>query len=246
MADNIFTSDDSSIYLNIPYCEFYIPMFYFDGTTKKFADDEGSIINVLGIFSVGIFKNGAGSKMTELRTMNLPTQITINVYDSEVREVELENGQLTQCKVIKYLKGSKVMPSFIIKDDAYAKKFLQYLTKGDLPKTLPYSKLLSIWIKNQQLTSVNYGVGSYMLELVLAAMYRNPNKLSEKFAKIASNEGVSDYDYATASIRQICQYNSTFSALTFEDMDSMITSSLNRSREKVKEGISPVEQIIKF
>ena len=77
-------------------------------------------------------------------------------------------------------------------------------------------------------------------------MNRNPADLPQKFAAVAGKENVSDYGYATASIRQICQYNSTFTALTYEDMDSMITSSLNRSRENKKETVSPVEQIIKF
>ena len=120
------------------------------------------------------------------------------------------------------------------------------MTAGNLPNLIPYSKALEVWRKNQELNNVHFGVSSCYLEVILSAMYRNPNDLSQKFAKIASDKGVSDYDYATASIRQICQYNSTFSALTFEDMDSMITTSLNKSRENVKEVESPLEQIIKF
>ena len=58
--------------------------------------------------------------------------------------------------------------------------------------------------------------------------------------------GVSDYSYFPASVRQVCQYNSTFTAVTFEDIDSMITSSLNKAREKTPENTSPVEQVIKF
>jgi hypothetical protein len=77
-------------------------------------------------------------------------------------------------------------------------------------------------------------------------MMRNPNDLSQKFSRIAGNEGVSDYSYFPASVRQVCQYNSTFTAVTFEDIDSMITSSLNKAREKTPENTSPVEQVIKF
>ena len=57
---------------------------------------------------------------------------------------------------------------------------------------------------------------------------------------------ISQFDYQTASIRQICQYTSTFTALTFEDIDSMITTSLNRSRNKGNEVDSPIERIIKM
>lgn len=238
----VFRSDGENIYIDIPYCEFYIPMYYFD-TTAGFAEDLNETINVLGLFNVGIFENG---KLKELKTLNLPTMISIHVYDSELREVEMSNHEITQCKVIKYLKGAKVMQSVLFEDDTNSKNYLKAITSGKLPSIIPYSKALEIWKKNQIVNGVNFGMSSLYLELILSVMYRNPNDLSQKFSKIASNPNIGDYDYSTASIRQICQYNSTFTALTFEDIDSMITTSLNKSREKVKETESPVEQIIKF
>ena len=49
-----------------------------------------------------------------------------------------------------------------------------------------------------------------------------------------------------ASIREICRYTSTFTAMTFEDIDSMVTSSVNRTRQNIPEPISPVETTIKY
>lgn len=238
----VFRLEGTDILLDIPYCEFYIPMYYFD-SSRNFATDLSEKISLLGIFNVGIFENG---QLKEMKVFNVPSFIEIYVYDSELREVVLSNGQPMQCKVVKYLKDAKVMSAVVFENDEYAKSFLYFITSGALPKIIPYSKSLEVWKKNQSVNGVNFGVSSLYLELVLSTMFRNPNDLSQKFAKIASKEGVSDYDYAVASIRQICQYNSTFTALTFEDMDSMITTSLNKSRNKVKEVPSPVEQVIKF
>ena len=123
---------------------------------------------------------------------------------------------------------------------------LKMITSGNLPEIIPYSKCLDVWRKNQELNEVHFGVSSCYLEIILSTMFRNPNNLSQKFSAIASNKDVSDYDYATASIRQICQYNSTFTALTFEDFDSMLTTSLNRTRLHKQEVDSPLEQIIKM
>lgn len=241
---SIFRSDDDFIYLNVPYCEFYIPMYYFDSAaSSRFAEDFNDKIDVLGIFNVGIFENG---KFKEMKTMNLPTMISIFVYDSEIRDVVMTNGVSTKCKVVKYLKNAKIMQSMIFEDDTYAKKFINYIMSGKLPSILPYSKMLDIWRMNQEVNGVHFGMSSLYLEMILAVAFRNPKNLSQKFAKIAGEPGVSDYDYSTASIRQICQYNSTFTALTFEDIDSMITSSLNKTRTHAKEADSPVEQVIKF
>ena len=239
---SVFRSDGNHIYLNIPYCEFYIPMYYFD-SSRRYAQDLSDKIKVLGFFNVGIFENG---KLKELRTLNLPTNIVINVYDSEMRDVQMSNGEVLQCKVVKYMKDSKIMQSMIFQDDTNAKNMLKFITSGNLPSIVPYSKALEVWRKNQELNDVHLGVSSCYLEIILSVMFRDPNNMSQKFSAIASNEGVGDYDYKMGSIRQICQYNSTFTALTYEDMDSMITTSLNKSREKIPERESPVEKIIKF
>lgn len=243
LAENkksIFRSEGDYIYLDASYCEFYIPMSYFD-SSRNFAEDFNDTIKVLGIFNVGIFENG---KFKELRTLNLPTTITINVYDSEIREIKMSNGETTQCKVVKYLKNAKIMRSVVFQDDEPVKKYLQFLISGKIPNIIPYSQQLRVWRKNQVLNGIHFGVSSVYLELVLSVVNRNPKKLNEKFSKVAEENG--DFDYKFASIRQICQYNSTFTALTFEDIDSMITTSLNKSRNKVKERESPIEQIIKF
>ena len=243
LAENkksVFRSEGDYIYLNASYCEFYIPMFYFD-SSRKFAEDFNDTIKVLGIFNVGIFENG---QLKELRTLNLPTIIDINVYDSEIREVTMSNGEVAQCKVVKYLKDSKIMRSVIFQDDGPVKKYLQFLISGKIPNIIPYSQQLRVWRKNQTLNGIHFVVSSVYLELVLSVVNRNPKKLNEKFSKVAEVNG--EVDYKFASIRQICQYNPTFTALTFEDIDSMITSSLNKSRNNIKERESPIEQIIKF
>ena len=47
-----FKSDGRYIYLLKKYCEFYIPMSYFDDTAG-FAQDYGATVNAMGIFNVG-------------------------------------------------------------------------------------------------------------------------------------------------------------------------------------------------
>lgn len=240
----VFRSDGKYIYLNEPYCEFYIPMEYFN-PNLDFSTDLSDRIRTFGFFNVGIFENGT---LKELKILNLPVIIEIFVYDSDIRDLRLSNNsdELTKCKVLKYNKNSKIMEAPYFEDDLNVKTFLDLMMNGKLPKTLPYSKLMKIWDKNLSMSKVNFGLSSFHRELFLSNMYRNPADLSQKFSKIASNPGVSDTDYTGSNVRQICQYNSTFTAVTFEDMDSMITTSLNKTRTKAKEKESPLEQVMKF
>lgn len=242
LATDVFESDGTNIFCKCSAIEFYIPMVYFD-SSGKFARDNGSTINTVGLFNVGIFKDG---KLVEMRTLNLPSQITINVYDSEVKEITQTNGVTELCKVVKYIKGAKIMGAALFDNDGYSTAFLKYILGGNMPNIVPYSQALQIWYKNLTINGVHFGVSSLYLEVVLSVMLRDKNSMSKKFSEVASDPGVSDYDYTSASIRQVCQYSSTFSAMSFEDLDSMITTSLNKSREKEAEKVSPIEQTIKF
>lgn len=68
-----FKSDGQYIYLEKPYCEFYIPMKYFENVAG-FATDLGTIIKALGVFDVSFFKD---NKVTEQKVLNVPSWITI-------------------------------------------------------------------------------------------------------------------------------------------------------------------------
>ena len=240
---SVFKNNGSHIILDHPYVEFYIPLSYFDDS-QSFAEDYGKTISTIGIFNFGIFNNG---KLDSIKTFNVPTWIALNVYDYEDRPVDLPGNPDVECRVLKYYFNNIIMESTYIVDSTNAELFLKFITEGKLPKSIGYSKVLNIWRKNMEMNNVHFGVSSTILEMVIASTYRDKNDLSRKFSKvIGASDNVSDFDYDPVSIRQVCQYTSTFTALMFEDMDSMITTSLNRARDNTPETISPVEDIIKM
>lgn len=241
---NYFKSDNKYIYLEAEYAEFYIPKYYFE-STGGFAEDLGSIVKALGVFDVGIFESG---KLKEMKVLNIPTWIDLFVTDSEDRNVKLPNeDESTPCKVLKYSKGHKIMNNSVIEDSDNVQSYLNFILKGKIPSIVPYEKSLAIWRKNQTLNNSFLGVPSVIEELILSVSYRDKNDQGTKFSHIIGNDpSVSQYAYKMSNIRQICQYTSTFTALTFEDLDSMVTTSLNRTRTHGNEAVSPIEDLIKL
>ena len=239
---NYFRTDGKYIYCDTQYIEFYIPNYYFE---DKFANDLGDNIQTLGVMSVGIFTNG---KCTSMRVLNIPTNIVMYVNDSESRLIKYPNtGEEVDCLVLKYNKGDKIMNSSVIEDSCNCENFVDIINKGKLPSIIPYGKSIEVWKKNMELNGVYLGVPYVIFELILSASYRYKKDPTQKFGKAAAeNPGLSDYDYIMNRIREICQYTSTFTAVTYEDIDSMITTSLNRTKTKSPEAYSPVEDIIKL
>lgn len=239
-----FKSDGQFIYLEASHAEFYIPKYYFENSSN-FAIDLGNIVKSIGVFDVGFFENGT---LKEMKVFNVPTWIDLFVNNAEDRDVQLPgDSEITPCKVLIYDKGHKVTNSGIIEDSSNAEAYLNFVTKGKVPAIVPYEKSLRIWRKNQELNSVNLGVPSVIEELILSVAYRDKNNPSQKFSHVIGKDlNVSQYDYIMNNIRQICQYTSTFTALTFEDQDAMITTSLNRTRNHGEEAYSPIEDLLKL
>ncbi|HAU88111.1 MAG TPA: hypothetical protein DCW90_22330 [Lachnospiraceae bacterium] len=244
MADRVpFRSDGKYMYCDADKMDFLIPNSFFT-KSPKYAEDQGETIRVFGIFPVEFW---FGNKST-IKTMNNPFYIIIKKSNTSIEKRILPGVGETECYVMSYVSGQQIMDSQIVIDSDDAVTFLKnFITAGKIPKTIPYSQAPVVWNKNQEVSGVNFGIRSEVEELILALMYRNKENMGEKFAvKYGSDLSTDEYSYAEASIRQVCQYASTFTSLTFEDMDSMITTSLNRNRNKGKETFTPVEDILKL
>lgn len=246
MLKNFLKDDGENIIFTGEYMEAYIPSFYFEG---KLAEDYGSSLQVFGLFNVRVFD--AAGKGMKLETFNVPSMIHITPSEIEKRRdvqlIEDDDGETDSYIVAKFYKGNVIMKNSVPQDSSNVELFINVLFRGKVPKTIPYRQVCEIWQKNLDMNGVKLGVTSTILEVIVSEIYRNKKKPEEKFAHvIGKNPKTSEYAYRRANIRQICAWNSTFAGLTFEDMDSMITSALNTKRYGKKETKSPIEKIIKM
>jgi hypothetical protein len=236
--------DGEYIIFNGTYMECYIPYFYFE---TKLGEQYGSDLRVMGIFNLREFDEKG--KAFSLETFNYPSIITIYPSEIEERNLTLLEGDDEPEKylVAKFNKGARLMRNAIPKDSTNVELFLDLITKGKIPKTVPYSKVIDMWLKNLTINGVKLGVVSSVFEAIISQFYRDKNKPELKFSKtIGKDPKTSEYAYSTANIREICARNSTFAALTFEDMDSMLISSINIKKYDKDEIESPLEKILKM
>lgn len=241
----VFADDGKGhIIVNIPYLEVYIPMSRFD-KSGKYAEDNGDTIRAVACLPIGIFEN---DKFVEYRTIKLGEIMDFYVGDSETETKQLPGMEKPEpVRTLRYRKGDIVFDNYIIQNSLNVQKFIEMVLGGKLPSTLAYDQAMGIWTKNLSMNKVNLAVPFANLELILSVTCRDKTDPTKTFAqKIAENPNVSMYDYVGVNMRQICQYSSTFSALTFEDFDAMATSSVRRTKMKMEEPVSPLEQIIKM
>lgn len=242
MASKLFKHDETDIFLDTDYIEFYIPEYYF-AENCKYAVDYGNTIETFGVFGVGIFDK---DKLTNIKISQIPMMIPLQSYDVESRDVNFETG-IIPCRVLKYIKDQKIMPYRFVRKSTNTVKLIQMILNGYIPTFIPFEQVYVMLLSSCEQNNVNLGVPNYVLEMIISVLYRQKKDPTQKFSKIyGKDSSISPYDYQTSNIRRACQYASTFSAITFEDVDTMITSSLNRTADNKEETYSPMEDIIKY
>lgn len=252
MANIPFTTDGTKIYFSGEYMEAYIPEVFFnnDGTKKGpgIAEMIGDHFSTLGIFNLRTFKDVEGKQPNPLQTLNLPVQIV--TYPSggyERKTLDLIGKGAEKYYVLKYYNTDEFCNKQVPQLVQAFKSFLNLLLGGKLPKTFSYDDIITIWEQNFDLNGVNFDVPDVVKELVVSEIYRDPKTPEHKFGyKVGKNPNISRYDYLTATTKDITKYNSSFAAVTFENMDEALVSAANNTRTQRKEQISPMEKILKY
>jgi hypothetical protein len=168
------------------------------------------------------------------------------IEDDVYLETDDEDDEANRYTILRFFTGDILTHTNMIQDLDNTEIFLQLLCGGKLPK-IKYSQIINVWHKNLELNATNVGVTSAMQEAIIRKIYRDPKKPERTFGEARSKDNsISEYAYRTATLREVCARDSTFSAMTLEDIDSMITYSLNTTAYNKKETISPVEEIIKM
>lgn len=242
MLSNFLRYDKDDIIYTGEKLEILIPTDWID---NGLATIIGNSIKVLGLLNCRGYDSKDKVLFNEM--INLPSTIVIYPDNMEERTEDIGNDQgPTKYNICTFYKNSKVMSKFITQDSDNVQSFLDMMMRAKIVG-VPYNTLLDIWLKNLEINKVNLGVPNAILELIISEIYRDADDLSHNYAYAKNkNPKIRETYYIPANERQLCAKNSTFAALSFEDVDSMITYSLNMNTQQKKQKISPIEKVIKY
>jgi hypothetical protein len=230
------------------YCEVYIPYFYIE---NELFSTLGDVVKVYGLFCFKVSDTEIERKANmKTNLFKFPSYMYMTPTGIEKKVTIQLNGDSKpeDYLVLKFNKGSKFMNSLCIaaSSDSII-DFVKMMSFGKIPKSIPYDKVLDVWLNNLAINNGNLGVSSVIFELFIAEIYRYKKDESIAFRfKAGKNPEMSMYDYNTINLKQLANLNSTFTALTFEDADLALANAVNKSIYNEKEVESPIEKIIKY
>ena len=243
--EKYFKIDGDNLLFTGPYMEAYIPDFYFE---KGYAEEIGVSFKTMGLFNLVTFNDEDGKNPNPIRVFNVPSSVITYPSAYEIRNMSLQKGEPpSRFVVFKYFSGDIFCVRVIAKDLVAFKTFLAVLLGGKLPGVFSYEHIIDIWLKNMELADINFDISDTIYEMVIAEIYRSRQDHTIRFgAVLGKDPNHSVYDYDAVSPRELTKINSTYTGITFENMDEMITAGVNRANKNTPESISPMEEIMKY
>lgn len=204
---------------------------------------EGKSYKAMGIANFRVFDAEASARCISGTLMfNFPSVFYTEPTAVVSQTVEImENVGPRKYTILKYYKGDKVFVNrSIVKLLDYTEIFFKIFNNGKIPSTIPYTHILDMMMQNMEINSQSLGTPPMILSLMIADSCRYKDDRSLPF-RVAYNNNKSVYDFIATGFREISKNSSTFSAITFEDFDSMVDASIVRNGETHP---SPIEKLL--
>ena len=222
-----------------------IPKDYF---TLGMAEMVGDRLNTIGIFRFRVKDSEKGREKRFI--MNLPNPIEVlpaqefsAVEDGP--EAEDAQGRPEQLRVFRLMRSDALMESeTIVMNPKNVQKFASLLHSGHLPKTT-YEAVYHQYVQVQADNKTDLGVPSSTIEGIIAEICRYKKDRGKPF-RLGLAKGAKDEEYVMVGLKTLPHLLSSFSGVSFEDMNRALTTGVSRTRRGEEEKITPMERTIKM
>lgn len=243
MAD-FFKVVGEDIIVTAPIVEVYVPYDYF---TSQLYEVVGDNVRYYAVANFKVFKNEKERENREnIATYPLGIPLFVMAHPSEIDTQEVsfkKNGITRRSIVLTFYKDDKfIVNRSCIKSADNVMVLMQRLESGKLDN-IPPAMVADMLDYGQQLNSVSLNLPSEMVKIFVAERYHDPNNQSRKlrFSKAKNT----DDDIVSYNMREEAMQSTTYQAVTFEDINSAVITSINRKNAGIKDEPTYMEKIIR-
>ena len=234
--DFISVKGTSFVFNKDGWFKFFVPEKYFGGRIAKFV---GENISLFGVIPYAIFDKN-DKPVGKLRTFKYP--ISFLTHPDEIDTVKnltlTKNNAPEDYKVLKYRKGGVIVVNYNIAEDSdNIETWYSAIDTGSLPINIPYNEIQDYFMQNCLLTGNNYKVSLQLIGVVISELCRSKKDISKPF-RLEDNPDMNAYQWI--SIKDVPRDVSPFTALTQEEWDKAVISSITTKNSKE----SPIEKIM--
>ena len=217
--------------------EFFIPDYFFKA---DYAEEIGSSYNVFGCFETFHYNN-ENDPRSKAKKAAFQYPLKFITHPDEIGEETVDIGDgLQKYKVLIYYRNATVFENAdLIKSADNVYNYTKLLMNGKLDM-MSYEDILRMFELCKYYNGVDLAVPGFYEETMIAEFYRNPKNITELARFIAKTDGTK---VKGINEREKVSFTSTFSAITFEDVDTMLTASINAKLEGKVDTPSEMEKV---
>ena len=236
MSELLSIRDNKVIYNGVKM-ECFIPNYFFK---NKYAEEIGTSYYIFGSFETFHYGNENDPRSKAKRaSFQYPLKFYTNPDEVSEEKIDIGHGEQKYIILTYYKNAVLFESSDIIQDSTNVETFMTLLMNGKLD-IMEYSQINEMLQLCKYYNNADLDVPGMYEEVLISEFYRNPKNPSEPARFTATSQG---YRARGLNEREKVSVTSTFSALTFEDKKTMMTSAINNKIEGKEEVISDTEKI---
>lgn len=240
-ASEIFIKKDDQLIVSskVQQVDFLLPQSYFNSEIAYFMADQ--------IFCLGIFPiRYKVMDKWHYSQLSLPLVVKLNIYSDLVSTKFKLDGEVQDFKVCSIPSGSVAIDSTVhIQSLDNVKMFMDIFNTAKINSSISYTDITPTYKEAFSKNGIGLGVPSVLLEALISEMCRTKKDENTPFRHVAGKTGdVKDYQFI--GLKRIAETSSVLAAISFENMNKSIRTSIKQTREGVEQRKSPLEKMLKY
>lgn len=244
---NTFIIKENTAYVAAYAVDIYLPFDYLDKAYRgtKYYEIAGTRVRYFGLGNMRFYDNEKeleNPSAKKVYTLGIPMIITSIPSDIDTKMVLFQKGGIERkCIVLRLYRDDVFIENLnLIKSNNNVMIYLLRIESGKLNHITP-DEAASILHDVQDMNGIKLRIPSEEEEMMIAERFRNPNKNLEK----ARFSDVDDPDkLTTLSMRQESMASTTYQAVTGEDINNALISSINSDNAGEVDEMTTMEKIV--
>jgi hypothetical protein len=175
--------------------------------------------------------------------MNIPSLIMLD-FQKEYPSKECHNEEGSY-RVFELEKDDVILESETMQiSSSIVELFIKLLHSGKLPVT-SYEGIYNQYMKAQEDSGIDLGVPSSAIESIVAEFCRSKKNPIVPYRIALGKKEVKEGEFSLTSLKALPELISTFSGISFENIDKAMMSGIKKSRMKEIDRITPLEKSLK-
>lgn len=224
-----------------------LDVFIYERYLGNLSVISGNEVHSIGLLPYRWFSKWDDTTPAKTGTLKFPANVTFHPTDISPDQTVKVYPESDEKKyvVISFFEKDKCWSPMLIKSMDAPMGFTEALLAAKLDTNIPYNILSPYWQTIGEKNGMNLGVPGPTMDMVVRHICRYKKDSSMIYAKaLEKYPNLGQVSYQFMSSRDLCAVSGVFPAISFEDMNAMIDSSINMSKSGKEQNHSPVEDII--